>query len=190
MYSSASLMKCFLLDFSQHLMPQEQFRINLDMKESLENGLEFLAPYNWPQMAMLCPFANQLERLSVLPPNCGILVHLEEKFSASYILYYMLLHIIFSQYMIHCSVLQNISKVTFVCRSLCIHTHIELCILSSGDYYVGKQFVDMKCTFQCIKDNKMLVLIEQFYYVFHNSQIVTEKVKLGDCHDRLTDVNK
>ena len=36
----------------------------------------------------------------------------------------------------------------------------------------------------------MLVIIEQFYSAFHNSQIVTENVNVGEWHDWLTAVNK
>ena len=95
MYSSTSLMKHFLL----WLFPVSDAATTIQNKFRHEGVVRkwprVFSPIQLATNGNAVPIANQLERLSVPPPNSGILVHLEEEFSASYILYYMLLHIIF-----------------------------------------------------------------------------------------------
>ena len=93
-------------------------------------------------------------------------------------------------YQTHRTFLPNISKPTLICRSLCIHTHIQLFLFSSPDYYFGKQCVDTNWTSQRKWDNNIYVLITNFDYVFHNSKIVKDKLEVSDWHDRHTGINK
>ena len=162
-------------------MLQQQSRINLEMKESLENGLEFSAPYNWPQNGNAVPickstgaFVCSTTKLWNSSTSWGrifcqlyfILYASSYNFSAEYDALFWDMLILLCHY----TTIKHGEH--FYRIFLKLHLYVGLyaftptlncasCPLVTITW--GSNLLSTKCTFQCKKDNKMLVLIEQFY---------------------------